>query len=39
VKYLTLLLVFAVVAIVAELAGWNPLIVFVASGLAMIPLA
>jgi Ca2+:H+ antiporter len=33
------LLIFAVVAIVAELVGWNPLVVFVASGLAMIPLA
>jgi Ca2+:H+ antiporter len=39
VKYLNLLLIFCVVAIVAELAGWNPLIVFVASGLALIPLA
>jgi len=39
VKYLNLLLVFCVVAIVAELAGWNPLIVFAASGLALIPLA
>jgi len=39
VKYLNVLLIFCVVAIVAELAGWNPLIVFVASGLALIPLA
>ncbi len=38
-KYLSILLVFAVVAIVADLAGWNPTIVFFASGLAMIPLA
>jgi Ca2+:H+ antiporter len=38
-KYLRVLLIFAVVAIVGELAHWNPLIVFVASGLAMIPLA
>jgi Ca2+:H+ antiporter len=38
-KYLTVLLVFGAVAVVAELAGWNPTIVFVASGLAMIPLA
>ena len=38
-RYLSILLVFAVVAVVAELAGWNPTIVFVASGLAMIPLA
>jgi Ca2+:H+ antiporter len=39
VKYLSILLIFGVVAVVAELAGWNPLIVFVGSGLAMIPLA
>jgi Ca2+:H+ antiporter len=39
VKYLNILLVFGVVAVVAELAGWNPLLVFVASSLAMIPLA
>jgi Ca2+:H+ antiporter len=32
-------LIFGVVAVVAQLAGWNPLIVFVASALAMIPLA
>lgn len=38
-RYLSILLVFAVVAVVADLAGWNPIIVFVASGLAMIPLA
>lgn len=38
-KYLNILLIFAFVAIIAELAGWDPLIVFVASGLAMIPLA
>jgi Ca2+:H+ antiporter len=38
-KYLNVLLIFAIVAIVAELAGWNPMVVFVASGLAMIPLA
>jgi len=38
-KYLNILLVFGVVAVIAELAHWNPLIVFVASGLAMIPLA
>ncbi|MFC2029150.1 calcium/proton exchanger [Chloroflexota bacterium] len=38
-KYLNILLVFAAVAVVAELAGWNPTLVFVASGLAMIPLA
>jgi Ca2+:H+ antiporter len=39
VKYLNLLLVFGVVAIVAELLGWSPLVVFLASALAMIPLA
>ncbi len=38
-KYLNILLIFVVAAIVAELAGWNPMIVFVASSLAMIPLA
>ena len=38
-RYLSILLVFAVVAVVADLAGWNPIIVFIASGLAMIPLA
>ena len=38
-KYLNLLLVFAVVAIAANLLGWSPTLVFIASGLAMIPLA
>jgi len=38
-KYLKVLLVFGLVAIVGELAGWNPLLIFVASGLTMIPLA
>jgi Ca2+:H+ antiporter len=38
-KYLNLLLVFGVLAIVAELAGWSPLLIFISSGLAMIPLA
>jgi Ca2+:H+ antiporter len=38
-KYLNLLLVFGIVAIVGELAGWNPLIIFISSGLTMIPLA
>lgn len=38
-KYLNILLIFGVVAVVAELAGWSPLLVFVCSGLAMIPLA
>jgi Ca2+:H+ antiporter len=36
---LNVLLIFGVVAIVAELAGWSPLLVFVSSGLAMVPLA
>jgi Ca2+:H+ antiporter len=39
VKALYVLLIFIVVAIVGELAGWNPLYVFISSGLAMIPLA
>ena len=38
-KFLRILLVFAVLAVVAELREWNPLLVFVFSGLAMIPLA
>jgi len=38
-KVLNLLLIFGIVAIVANLLGWNPLLVFVASSLAMIPLA
>ena len=38
-KYLNVLLIFVVVAVVAEFANWNPLVVFAASGLAMIPLA
>jgi Ca2+:H+ antiporter len=38
-KYLRILLVFGIVAIVADLLGWNPLLVFIFSGLAMIPLA
>jgi Ca2+:H+ antiporter len=38
-KFLNVLLVFGVVAIVANLLGWSPLLVFVASGLTMIPLA
>ncbi len=38
-KYLRVLLVFGVVAIVADLLDWSPLLVFVASGLAMVPLA
>jgi Ca2+:H+ antiporter len=38
-RFLYVLLVFGVVAIVADLLGWSPLLVFVASGLAMIPLA
>jgi Ca2+:H+ antiporter len=38
-KYLNILLVFGVLAVIAELAGWSPLLVFASSGLAMIPLA
>jgi Ca2+:H+ antiporter len=38
-KYLNVLLVFGIVAIVGELAGWSPLLVFAASGLTMVPLA
>ncbi len=38
-KFLNLLLIFGIVAIVASLLGWSPLLVFVASSLAMIPLA
>jgi Ca2+:H+ antiporter len=39
VKFLNVLLVFGVVAVVGNLLGWSPLLVFIASGLAMIPLA
>ncbi len=38
-RFLRVLLIFGVLAIVAELLGWSPLLVFVCSGLAMIPLA
>lgn len=38
-KFLRILLIFGVLAIVAELLGWNPLLVFIFSGLAMVPLA
>jgi Ca2+:H+ antiporter len=38
-KFLRVLLVFVIVAVVSDLLGWNPLLVFVFSGLAMIPLA
>ena len=38
-KYLRILLVFGIVAIAADLLGWDPLLVFIFSGLAMIPLA
>lgn len=38
-KLLYSLLVFGIVAIVAELLGWSPLLVFAASGLAVVPLA
>jgi len=39
IKFLNLLLLFAAVAIVGQLLGWNPLLIFVSSGLAMVPLA
>jgi Ca2+:H+ antiporter len=39
VKYLNFLLVFGILAIVADLLGWSPVLVFISSGLAMIPLA
>jgi Ca2+:H+ antiporter len=38
-KFLRILLVFIIVAVVGEILHWNPLIVFMASALAMIPLA
>jgi Ca2+:H+ antiporter len=38
-KYLNVLLVFGIVAILGTFLGWSPLLVFVASALAMIPLA
>jgi Ca2+:H+ antiporter len=38
-KFLRILLIFGVLAIVADLLGWNPLLVFIFSGLAMVPLA
>lgn len=38
-KVLNGLLIFAVLAIVGELLGWSPLLVFIFSGLAMVPLA
>jgi Ca2+:H+ antiporter len=38
-KFLNVLLIFAIVAIVADLLGLSPLLIFVSSGLAMIPLA
>ena len=38
-KFLRVLLIFGVLAVVAEFLGWNPLLVFIFSGLAMIPLA
>jgi Ca2+:H+ antiporter len=39
VKVLNFLLIFGVVAVVASALGWSPLVVFIASSLAMIPLA
>jgi Ca2+:H+ antiporter len=38
-KYLRILLVFGILAIAADLLGWDPLLVFIFSGLAMVPLA
>ncbi len=38
-RFLRVLLIFGVLAVVAELLDWSPLLVFVFSGLAMIPLA
>ena len=38
-KFLRILLIFGVLAVVGELLEWNPLLVFIFSGLAMIPLA
>jgi len=38
-KFLRLLLIFGVLAVVADFLGWNPLLVFIFSSLAMIPLA
>ena len=38
-RFLNVLLLFGVVAVVGNLMGWSPLLVFVASGLAMVPLA
>ncbi len=38
-KYLNFLLVFGLVAIIAWLLDWSPVLIFVSSGLAMIPLA
>ncbi|MGD8626330.1 MAG: cation transporter, partial [Anaerolineae bacterium] len=38
-KYLNVLLVFGVVAIAGALFDWSPLLIFVSSGLAMVPLA
>jgi Ca2+:H+ antiporter len=38
-KFLNILLFFGVLAVVASFLGWSPILIFVASGLAMIPLA
>ena len=38
-KYLNILLVFALVAIVGSFLGWSPTLLFVASALAVIPAA
>jgi Ca2+:H+ antiporter len=39
VKLFYFLLVFGIVAVVAQFLGWNPVLIFVSSGLAMAPLA
>ncbi len=38
-RFLYLLLVFGIVAILGSLLGWSPLLIFASSGLAMVPLA
>jgi Ca2+:H+ antiporter len=38
-KFLRILLIFGVLAVVAELLGWDPLLVFIFSALSMVPLA
>ena len=38
-KFLRILLIFGVLAVVAEFLSWNPLLIFIFSSLAMVPLA